>query len=243
MPAPEHIRSRRRGLGRDTRRSAASRGCDASLAPGCRSARVDGSTAPRLVHPVARAAVKRSGAGTTGTPPPPPVIEAAPAPTNDLVDAAIDGLGAYQEAQRRALAFCAASGGFAAFLLEYLSLPFNNNSHANTLSLSFYQCRGPSTRLLVARRVRLVVVRGGRRRAPLWSWRTRKRRQCLGLRAALLARLKLEPCSIGSHLRARQPRRSWRRTDFLLARGRSPAGVRCISGAGGRALQHSYFSL
>ena len=159
MPAPEHIRSRRRGLGRDTRRSAASRGCDASLAPGCRSARVDGSTAPHLVHSVARAAVKRSVAGTTGAPLPPPVIEAAPAPTNDLVDAAIDGLGAYQEAQRRALTNCAASGGFAAFLLEYLSLPFNNNSHANTLSLSFYQCRGPSTRLLVARRGRLVVVR------------------------------------------------------------------------------------
>ena len=134
MPAPEHIRSRRRGLGRGIRRSAVSHGCDASSTQGCRSARVDGSTAPRLVHPVARAAVKRSGAGTTGTPPPPPVIEAAPAPTNDLVDAAIDGLGAYQEAQRRALAFCAASGGFAAFLLEYLFLPFNNNSHANTLS-------------------------------------------------------------------------------------------------------------
>ena len=123
------------------------------------------------------------------------------------------------------------------------SLCRSTTIRTRTLSLSFYQCRGPSTRLLVARHVRLVVARGGRRRAPLWSWRTRKRRQCLGLRAALLARLKHEPCSIGSHLRARQPRRSWRRTDFSLARGCSPVGVCCISGAGGRALQHSYPSL
>ena len=39
------------------------------------------------------------------------------------------------------------------------SLCRSTTIRTRTLSLSFYQCRGPSTRLLVARRGRLVVVR------------------------------------------------------------------------------------
>ena len=85
--------------------------------------------------------------------------------------------------------------------------------------------------------------RDGQLRAPLCFLLTRRPQLCRGLRAALQPRLKHELCFIGPLLCVLLTHRSEPRTDSLHERGRSPAGARCISGAGGRLSPLSYPSL
>ena len=85
--------------------------------------------------------------------------------------------------------------------------------------------------------------RDGQLRAPLCFLLTRQPQLCRGLRAALQPRLNPELCFIGSRLCVLLTHRGKPRTDSSHVRGRSPAGARCISGAGGRLSLLSYLSL